>query len=72
MMKDDWRFMALPDHATPIELRTHARGPVPFLLYDSRETPSGPRLPFDERGLQETQFFIERGEELMPLLLEVK
>jgi 2,3-bisphosphoglycerate-independent phosphoglycerate mutase len=71
-MKEDWRFMALPDHATPVSLRTHARGPVPFLLYDSRETPSGPRLPFDERGLKETQFHIERGEELMPLLLEVK
>jgi 2,3-bisphosphoglycerate-independent phosphoglycerate mutase len=71
-IEDDWRFMALPDHATPVSLRTHARGPVPFLLYDSRKTPSGPRLPFDERGLQETRFHVERGEELMPLLLEVR
>ncbi|MBW3625135.1 MAG: 2,3-bisphosphoglycerate-independent phosphoglycerate mutase, partial [Armatimonadetes bacterium] len=69
-IEDDWRFMALPDHATPVSLRTHARGPVPFLLYDSRTTPSGPRLPFDERGLQETRFQIERGEELIPLLLQ--
>jgi 2,3-bisphosphoglycerate-independent phosphoglycerate mutase len=71
-MEQDWRLMVLPDHATPVSLRTHARGPVPFLLYDSRARPSGPRLPFDERGLQETKFHIERGEDLMPLLLEVK
>jgi 2,3-bisphosphoglycerate-independent phosphoglycerate mutase len=69
-IEDDWRFMALPDHATPVSLKTHARGPVPFLLTDSRKTPSGPHLPFDERGLQETRFHVDRGEELMPLLLE--
>jgi 2,3-bisphosphoglycerate-independent phosphoglycerate mutase len=69
---DDWRMAVLPDHATPVSLRTHARGPVPFLLYDSRGRASGPRLPFDERGLQETKFHLERGEDLMPLLLEVK
>jgi 2,3-bisphosphoglycerate-independent phosphoglycerate mutase len=69
-LEEGWRFMALPDHATPISLRTHSRGPVPFLLYDSRVNATGPRLPYDERGLAETRFHIERGEELLPLLLE--
>jgi len=31
------RILILPDHATPLSLRTHSRHPVPFLLYDSRE-----------------------------------
>ncbi len=65
-----WRFLALPDHATPLALRTHHRGPVPFLLYDSRQALGGPRLPFDERGLAETRFHVERGEEMVPLLLD--
>ncbi|MDE0195111.1 MAG: cofactor-independent phosphoglycerate mutase [bacterium] len=30
-----WRLLLLPDHATPLELRTHTADPVPFLLADS-------------------------------------
>jgi 2,3-bisphosphoglycerate-independent phosphoglycerate mutase len=30
-----WRLLLLPDHATPIELRTHTTAPVPYLLVDS-------------------------------------
>ncbi len=30
-----WRLLLLPDHATPIELRTHTADPVPYLLVDS-------------------------------------
>jgi 2,3-bisphosphoglycerate-independent phosphoglycerate mutase len=37
-----WRLLLLPDHATPIELRTHTTDPVPFLLVDSEiEGPGG-------------------------------
>ncbi len=30
-----WRLLLLPDHATPLELRTHTSDPVPYLLADS-------------------------------------
>ena len=30
-----WRLLLLPDHATPIDLRTHTPDPVPYLLVDS-------------------------------------
>ena len=30
-----WRMLMLPDHATPIALRTHTPAEVPYLLYDS-------------------------------------
>ncbi len=30
-----WRMLLLPDHATPIETRTHTSEPVPYLLVDS-------------------------------------
>lgn len=32
---EDFRMMILPDHPTPIAIRTHASEPVPYLLYDS-------------------------------------
>lgn len=28
----DWRVLLMPDHATPIEIRTHNRDPVPFAI----------------------------------------
>ena len=31
-----WRMLLLPDHATPLALRTHTRDSVPYLLLDSR------------------------------------
>jgi 2,3-bisphosphoglycerate-independent phosphoglycerate mutase len=32
-----WRMLLMPDHATPCALKTHTSGPVPYLLYDSRD-----------------------------------
>jgi 2,3-bisphosphoglycerate-independent phosphoglycerate mutase len=40
---EPYRIMVLPDHRTPVEMRTHTSEPVPFILYDS-EIP----LPADE------------------------
>ncbi|SHL60924.1 2,3-bisphosphoglycerate-independent phosphoglycerate mutase [Anaerocolumna jejuensis DSM 15929] len=31
----DYRMLIMPDHPTPIHLRTHTGNPVPFMLYDS-------------------------------------
>ena len=33
--KEDYRMLIMPDHPTPIEVRTHTNEPVPYLLYDS-------------------------------------
>ena len=32
---EDYRMLILPDHPTPIRVRTHTGDPVPYLLYDS-------------------------------------
>ena len=32
---EDFRMLILPDHPTPIRIRTHTGDPVPYLLYDS-------------------------------------
>ena len=31
----EYRMLIMPDHPTPIHLRTHTSNPVPYLLYDS-------------------------------------
>lgn len=33
---EEYRLLIMPDHPTPIHLRTHTSDPVPYLLYDSR------------------------------------
>ena len=32
---EEYRILILPDHPTPIRIRTHSNGPIPYLLYDS-------------------------------------
>lgn len=32
---EDYRMLVMPDHPTPIRLRTHVSDPVPYMLYDS-------------------------------------
>ena len=34
---EPYRLLVLPDHPTPVRLRTHTAAPVPYMLYDSRE-----------------------------------
>lgn len=46
---DEYRILALPDHPTPLEIRTHSAEPVPFVLYDSRSERKGGPVSYDER-----------------------
>ena len=36
-----WRLLLLPDHSTPLVLRTHTSEPVPYLLVDSQTDAAG-------------------------------
>jgi 2,3-bisphosphoglycerate-independent phosphoglycerate mutase len=67
--RGDHRIMVLPDHPTPLELRTHADDPVPFVIYDSAEhRPTGAR-GFDEHEAAQSGLRIEEGYELMERLI---
>lgn len=68
--KQPFRLLVVPDHATPIALRTHREGPVPFLLYDSTNETGNNTLPYDERALPETRLIVEQGHKLIDLLLK--
>ena len=48
---EDFRILIVPDHRTPLRIRTHASEPVPFVLYDSScETEPGADKRFSERS----------------------
>lgn len=35
---EDFRILVMPDHPTPIKVRTHTSDPVPYMIYDSTVT----------------------------------
>jgi 2,3-bisphosphoglycerate-independent phosphoglycerate mutase len=63
--KDDHRIMVLPDHPTPIELRTHTDDPVPFVIYDSTQKRSSGAEGFNEAEASKSGIVIDEGYELM-------
>jgi len=67
---DEYRILALPDHPTPLEIRTHSAEPVPFVHYDSRNKRKGGRVTYDEgiAGRKEALMFKE-GYKLMDYFL---
>ncbi len=59
---EDFRILIVPDHRTPLEIRTHSSDPVPFVIYDSRhELPVDERRQFNERAAYEAKNHIEEG-----------
>ena len=63
----DFRVLTLPDHPTPLVLKTHSPEPVPFVVYSSEDTGNAPREErfFDEACARKTGLFVEKGHELM-------
>ena len=45
---EDFRFMILPDHPTPVSIRTHSPEPVPYMLYDSTKDTAQPQNRYTE------------------------
>jgi 2,3-bisphosphoglycerate-independent phosphoglycerate mutase len=65
------RILVLPDHPTPLSLKTHSSEPVPFILYDSTNIPAEPLMQsYCERDAQATGVRIEQGWTLMDLLIK--
>ncbi len=63
------RLLAMPDHPTPIDIKTHVGEPVPFVI-------AGPGishnrgLRFDEASAEDAGLLLDPGRRVMDLLLE--
>ena len=66
----DFRMMILPDHPTPIKLKTHVSDPVPYIIYDSRDDSVKNDLTYTEENGKKTGVYIETGYTLMDRFLE--
>lgn len=69
---EDIRMLIMPDHPTPIKIRTHTDEPIPYMLYDSSKTlGEEPHLTYCEKNAMETGLLEENGYKLIEKLLEM-
>ena len=66
--KVDYRILVLPDHPTPICMRTHTSDPVPYVLYDSTNVMNN-EIQFTEKSAAATGIYQPDGYRLMDLLI---
>ena len=66
----DFRMLILPDHPTPVRVRTHTSDPVPYLLYDSTKAQEGCSV-YSEKTGRESGKMLEEGYRLIDHLLNL-
>lgn len=66
---EDYRLMILPDHPTPVCVRTHTSEPIPYLIYDSRKTMDGIHT-YNEKEAAKSTCVWKDGYRLIDHLLE--
>ena len=66
---DDFKIMVLPDHPTPLSIRTHSISPVPFFIYSSNKEEKGVNT-FNEFTAIDTHNYIKNGYTLMDVLVK--
>ncbi|MBO5372564.1 MAG: cofactor-independent phosphoglycerate mutase [Lachnospiraceae bacterium] len=65
---EDFRMVILPDHPTPICIRTHTGDSVPYLLYDSTAKQQQ-TWKYNEAEAEKTENYIAEGHTLVDYLL---
>ncbi|HBP38604.1 MAG TPA: cofactor-independent phosphoglycerate mutase [Clostridiales bacterium] len=66
---EDYRILVLPDHPTPVSLRTHTGEPVPFACYSSDGRDFLPAQAYDEINCSQTGYFLDEGHQLFARLI---
>ena len=65
---EPYRMLILPDHPTPLKVRTHVAEPVPYLLYDSTVSREH-TWNYNEKEAAESGNSVAHGWDLMNYLL---
>ena len=67
--KISYRLLVMPDHPTPIRVRTHTSDSVPYLLYDS-DIPEKENWNYNEKEAAESGNFVSLGHTMIDKLLK--
>ena len=66
----DFRMLVLPDHPTPICIRTHSSEPVPYVLYDSTNE-NNSNWNYNEADASASGNYVAEGHTIIDKLFEV-
>jgi len=65
---EDFRILVLPDHATPISIRTHARDPIPFAMF-GKGIEKDKITAYNESAAKKSSLFLDQGYKIMGMFL---
>lgn len=66
---EDFRMLILPDHPTPICIRTHSSEPVPYVLYDSTSEQQN-TWNYNEKEAKDSGNYVSEGHTIIDKLFE--
>lgn len=67
---EDYRLMVLPDHPTPLSVRTHTAEEIPFLIYRKSQCLENQGRSYDEESARRSGLRFERGHKLMDYFIK--
>lgn len=65
----EYKILLLPDHPTPVKIKTHTADAVPFVIYDGKKKNEDTKRSFSEEILNSPDITIEDGYKLMDLFI---
>lgn len=68
---DDVTILVLPDHPTPVALRTHTSTPVPFAIYSTAGGEPDAAEAFDEESVKKGSFGIVAASDLIQIMVDM-
>ena len=66
---ENFRMLVLPDHPTPVAIRTHISDPVPYMLYDSTDKQEHIWF-YNEKDAEASGNYIAEGHTIINRLFE--
>ena len=68
--KKNFRILVLPDHATPVSVKTHTAEPVPFGIFGKDIVGRG-FAKYCEKEAEKSDLYFEKGHELMEYFINI-
>lgn len=69
---EPFTILVLPDHPTPISLKTHVPDPIPFAVYRTDKKNSDSAETFDEESVKKGSFGLVKASDLVGILVKAK
>lgn len=66
---EDYSILVMPDHPTPLAIRTHTSDPIPYILYNSTSENSEAERIYSEKDAEKTGIYVKDGYTLINKLL---